>query len=67
MYVALYRLKLLLCSYFMPVDGIVYSYFMPVCSIVKLLPLGNVDNMMHYALGLWPRAIVHQVVHNTSG
>ena len=25
-----------------------YSYFMPVCSIVKLLPLGTVDNLMYY-------------------
>ena len=27
---------------------IIYSYFMPVCSIVKLLPLGTVDDLMHY-------------------
>ena len=29
-------------------EGILYSYFMPVCSIVRLSPLGAVDNQMHY-------------------
>ena len=29
-------------------DEIVYSYFMPVCNIVKLLPRGAVDDLMHY-------------------
>ena len=38
---------------------------MPVCSIVKLLPLGTVDDLIHYCT--WPRAIVHQVIHSTLG
>ena len=32
---------------------ILYSYFMPVCNIVKLLPLGTVDDLR-------PSEIVHQ-------
>ena len=38
---------------------------MPVCSIVKLFALGTMDNLMHYCTR--PRAIVHQVIHGTSG
>ena len=41
---------------------------MPVCSIVKLLPLGTVQDLMHYfTRSLLSRAIVHQVVHGASG
>ena len=41
---------------------IVNSYFIPVCSMVKLLPLGTVDDLMHYCT--WRSAIVHQFVHD---
>ena len=42
---------------------------MPVCSIVKLLPLGTMDDLMRYCTrpSQRPCAIVHQIVHGTKG